>query len=172
MTPTQRSLVYLREQGYLCEVVELALSKGLKALVNADDMEKVSGNKWVASKSGTRIYVVRGNGKTRQYLHRLIAGAQKGQVVDHINGNTLDNRKENLRLCTQQENLWNQKQRGNLYKGVTKHKNKFCTRLTINGKNLYLGLHSTPEEAAKAYNEAAIKHFGVFARLNNVTNTA
>ena len=170
MTPTQRSLAYLRDEGYLVAIVELELTKGLKALIDADDVDRVSGNKWVASESGTRFYVVRGCGKTRQYLHRLIAGAQKGQCVDHINGNTLDNRKQNLRICTKQENSWNQKKRNNLYKGVTKHKDKFSTRLMINGKNLYFGLHKTPEEAAKAYDKAAIKHFGSFARLNNVTD--
>jgi len=172
MTPTQRSLAYLRDEGYLVAIVEIELTKGLKAIVDSDDVNKINWNKWSANKSGKCVYAVRCYKKTKQYLHRLIAGAQKGQFVDHINGNTLDNRKKNLRICTKQENSWNQKKRNNLYKGVTKHKDKFSARLTINGKNLYFGLHETPEEAAKAYNEAAIKHFGSFARLNNVTDPA
>ena len=148
------------------------LTKGFVAHIDDDDEWVLSGRKWVASFSGRRWYVVRGKGKTREYLHRLIANAGKGVVVDHIDGDTMNNTRSNLRLCSQQENTWNSKSRKSCsgFKGVAKHQGKWTARLTINGKNLYLGLFETKEDAAISYNNAAIKHFGSFARLNNVTN--
>ena len=109
-------------------------------------------------------------------------GAEQGSVVDHINGDTLDNRKSNLRLCTNTENCRNAaKQKtanGNpcisQYKGVTK------TKSTVNGRNyeywraqicvdnkmIHLGNHKTEEDAAVAYDRSAVKYFGDFANLN------
>lgn len=109
------------------------------------------------------------------YLHRLLIKADKGEFVDHINGNTLDNRLSNLRKCTNSQNLCNQrlrKNRINKYKGVydTKRKLKkpFTAQITLN-QNIYrLGYFSSAKEAALAYNEAALKYHGQYARLNEV----
>lgn len=103
-------------------------------------------------------------------LHRVIMLAPKGSCVDHINGDKLDNRFENLRLCTREQNNYNyprQKNNTTGYKGVHFHKKnkRFMARV---GRGGYLGCFSTAEEAAKAYNKAAISRFGEFARLNAV----
>ena len=105
------------------------------------------------------------------YLHRVIANAQEGQDVDHINGDKTDNSPENLRVCTRAENLQNSRvHKGNTsgYKGVCwdKQMKKWRGQIRGNGRNIFLGLFKRKEEAAMAYNESAKKLFGEFARLN------
>lgn len=146
----------------------IKLSKGKVALVDEISLPILSGNKWVVTSSGTRWYAIRGRGEKRQYMHRLLAEAPKGKDVDHINGNTLDNRLINLRVCTRQQNTFNAKSRNpkSGYKGVAKYNKKWGARLTINGKNLYLGVFDTPEEAARKYDSIAKSIYGEFARTN------
>ena len=91
----------------------------------------------------------------------------KGMDTDHINGNTLDNRRCNLRVCTRERNTGNQKPlRGitSKFKGVCWVKARSKWRVAISGK--FIGEYISELDAAKAYNEAAKKHFGEFARLN------
>jgi hypothetical protein len=105
-------------------------------------------------------------------LHRHVLNVKTGDIVDHINGNLLDNRKQNLRVCNHGENNRNRKLKGKNntsgYKGVGFHKvsQKWRARITFNGEGIWLGLFDTKEEAALAYNEAAIKYHKEFARLN------
>jgi len=104
-------------------------------------------------------------------MHRLILKAQKGQQVDHINGNGLDNRKDNLRFCTSSQNYQNSRKRKNCsskYKGVWWHKQskKWQTGIVLNYKNYHLGYFTNEIEAAKAYDLTAAEFFGEFARLN------
>lgn len=112
-------------------------------------------------------YVITSHG-TR--LHRLIMQVRDEKiVVDHRNGNTLDNRRENLRGCIQRNNARNRdKSKTKLtskYKGVHWCKG-WMAQIRVNYKKLHLGTFKIEEDAAKAYNEAALKHFGEFARLN------
>jgi len=99
-------------------------------------------------------------------LHRLIMDAPADKQVDHINGNKLDNRKCNLRLCSHQQNCCNRKgHKGrDLPKGVCKSINKFQSRITVNGTTIYLGGFDTPEEAHAAYCEASVKYHGEFSK--------
>ena len=151
--------------------MEIELTKGFKCLIDDIDAEiALTGNKWIASKCGNHFYAARNHEKKRQYLHRVIAKAKKGEIVDHINGNTLDNRRENLRICTRQQNIWNMRDKPNRFRGVVPHQGKWTARITVNYKNHYIGIFAKPEDAARAYNEAAKKHFGEFARLNNVSD--
>ena len=111
------------------------------------------------------------------YLHRLIMEKMldrkinKNERVDHINRDGADNRRSNLRLCSCQQNAFNQGVRKNNtsgYKGVTfkQKNNKWFAAISPNGKRISLGSFDDKENAASAYNQAAIKYFGEFAYLN------
>ena len=105
------------------------------------------------------------------YLHRLLTGAVKGQVVDHIDGNGLNNASENLRLCTPGQNRANcRKDRDNRsgYKGVTwaRTSRKWMAQIVVQGKKQYLGVFVDKVRAAKAYDREAKKAHGEFAGLN------
>ena len=113
-------------------------------------------------------------------MHREITNAPKGMQVDHINGNTLDNRKENLRVCTRSQNMMNRgKQNNNKsgYKGVSYMKKKDPNyeypkpwraqiKCPTNQKVIHLGCYKYPEQAARAYDKKAIELFGEYAQLN------
>jgi hypothetical protein len=152
----------------------LPIGRGLVTLVAPEDASLLK-RKW---KPGTPYT----NGKTpvirtffeslkrfTVFLHREIMGAVKGQIVDHANGNPLDNRRCNLRLCTPQENSRHRDVlRGFKFKGMTFEQNLWRVRIrTGDGKKLHVGTFHTQEEAALAYDAAALQHFGEFARLNS-----
>lgn len=108
--------------------------------------------------------------KDKKLLHRLVTNVDSTKVVDHKNNNQLDNRLDNLRICTQAENSKNQRLRKNSrsgYKGVSEHTNGFRARIKVNYKQIELGIYKTAVEAAKAYDIAAKKLHGEFARINN-----
>lgn len=140
------------------------LSADLKARVDREDFARVSAFKWsTASKRYARRSV---NGR-HVYLHRFIVSAPKGLDVDHINGDTLDNRRSNLRVCTRRQNLQNMqcKSKSSPYKGVSLDKriNRWRALIRVNGRRMYLGSFATDVEAGRAYKRAAKLHFGEFA---------
>lgn len=150
----------------------LPLTKGKFALIDEEDYERVKQWKWSLHSGG---YAQRGgsvNGKKKLfYLHRFILNAAVGSEIDHINGNKLDNRKANLRLCNHSQNLWNtrkSKQNKSGYKGVSwdKRNRRFLVRIRNGKDNLYLGSFKDVIEAARTWNEAAKRYHGEFARLN------
>jgi hypothetical protein len=153
---------------------EVILTQGQMALIDDEDYELVSQYKWYAHKYKHAFYAQTSaykNGKQKTIkMHRLIMKAQSKQQVDHINHNGLDNRRANLRLCTNAENQHNQqKTRGtSKYKGVAwcNSRKKWETTIHVNGKNLHLGRFSLEEDAARAYDKAAKKHYGEFAGCN------
>ncbi len=149
---------------------EIALTNALVALVDDEDFERLSQYKWrplpgkhVGYYAATEGDIDPVRRKRRTLLmHRLVLNAAPGITVDHINGNKLDNRKENLRLATFKQQQGNRRRKdGGRYTGVTKHGRRF--RADCNG---YIGVYSTEEEAARAYDTAARAYFGEFARLN------
>ena len=109
-----------------------------------------------------------GCGCTTQYMHQLLVGdIEKGMVVDHINGDKLDNRKANLRVCTKSENQVNRRvAKGRCgYLGVAKHYGKFQARIRRNKKRIYLGRFDTAEEAAAVIREYNHRHGYVVAAM-------
>lgn len=102
-------------------------------------------------------------------LHRIIMNAPAGAVIDHINGNALDNRRKNLRICTQRQNLWNgraHRDGSSKYRGVCWNRSNSKWRVQIQGKTI--GHFTAETDAALAYNAAALDRFGEFAKLNRV----
>jgi len=158
-------------------MIEIPLTQGQIALIDDEDYEIVSRYKWSARWSPctnsfyaiTNTPSIRGKRKTL-LMHRLIMDAQPGQQADHINRLTLDNRKSELRLCTGSQNQHNAAKRTDNtsgYKGVSWHKRnkKWQARITVNGKDRYLGSFLTPELAHEAYCNAADELRGEFARV-------
>lgn len=150
------------------------MNKGYISLIDDEDIENVNKFKWTYA-HGYALSSYRKSLNVRGfiYLHRLIMKPPKDKVIDHINGNRLDNRKSNLRICTNRQNLMNrgaQKNSFSKYKGVGFHKetNKWRAYIKNNGPFIHLGLFKTELEAAMAYNNAAMKNFGRYAFLNEV----
>lgn len=160
----------------ISSAIKIPLTKGKYCLIDREDYDLVSSYKWCVSSYG---YAVRGtrkmvNGKSKSfihYMHREIIGAPVGLEVDHINGDKLDNRRSNLRVCTRQQNEWNKP--ANIrsktgYKGVfwSKQARKYASWINTNGKIKHLGFYESSVEAAKAYDNAALMLHGEFARKN------
>lgn len=130
--------------------------------------------KWTPTRGAEGgLYARRNFGRKTMRLHRLITGAADGLHVDHKNGNALDNRRSNLRVCLPRLNAGNSKSsRGaSAYKGVSPNAstiNPWRAQICVQRKSIHLGSFATGEEAALAYNAAALKHFGEFALLNSV----
>lgn len=160
------------------QTVEVPLSQGRVALIDAEDAERVNQFKWTAHVKKNRkkqsFYARRSIwGKEKQvtiWLHRFIMNAPKDLQVDHINGNGLDNRKINLRLATNSQNHCNIPRENNWtgFRGVGRHRgsSKFYARIKKNGKQNDLGVFETAEEAAHAYDKKAVEIHGDFATLN------
>lgn len=159
----------------------IPLTKGLVAVIDDADYELVSEYSWYASQPKKRInkwyaraHVKGSHPPKRIYLHRLIMGFPRNQV-DHKNGDSLNCQKENLRVATNQQNSFNSRRKGHLhrFRGITKRAKGYgCTRDTwiaqikVNYKTIHLGVFHSEVEAAKAYDVAALNHFGEFAQTN------
>lgn len=149
----------------------IQLQTDSRAIVDDLDFELVSKYHWHEDSKG---YVVHSTSRklgkqTKIRLHSLVMGAQKGQIVDHKDGNKLDNRRTNLRFATTAQNIANSRRHctnKSGYKGVCWHSRDKIWAAFIKGK--HLGYFNTAKEGALAYNEAALKLFGEFARLNVV----
>lgn len=160
----------------LLTVMPISLSQGLYALVDGEDYEQLSKHKWSAGKVHNVYYASRTNviGKRRKILmHREIMKEPVGFQIDHINGDGLDNRKANLRICTHSQNHQNQFSRKgctSCFKGVSRRSNcnKWEAGIKHKGKSIWLGNYNTEIEAAKAYDKKAKELFGNFARINDV----
>lgn len=126
---------------------------------------------WRVFKHGKVFYLRAFVGKPKKLkkFHQMVLPAKEGFVIDHINGNGLDNRKENLRYVTLSQNAMNRSAdfgKSVKSKGVAMAKNRFRAKIMVRGKSYSLGCFSTEIEAAQAYNKAALLHFGEYARLN------
>ena len=127
------------------------------------------------NRSGGVYFQTESKGGGRTSLHRLIMGLipGDGNIVDHIDRNTLNCKRDNLRLATYSQSNANRKKQSNKtskYLGVAWHKGakKWRAQIQINGKKVYLGLFVLEEDAATVYNDAALSYFEDFAKLNSV----
>lgn len=154
---------------------EIRLNNGMVTFIDAEDYDSVSKCKWQAKLAVSGKYYAVKNGTQR--LHRLLMNAPAGMQVDHINGDTLDNRKSNLRLCTHAQNQMNRPPQNmnktSPYKGVSIASSwergrikKWKVAIDVNKKRIFVGYFPDEIEAAKAYDAAATKYHGEFAYLN------
>jgi hypothetical protein len=169
--------------------MKLALSGGKQhAIIDDADVPLVSGIKWRVRKGKAgKVYVVGrpqgGRFGRSVLLHRFITASPPELEVDHVNGDGLDNRRSNLRRCDHLRNAFNRcrRQRNNageepssVFKGVNLHKasGEWTASITAAGKRHHLGLFSSERDAANAYNIAAVRLHGQFARLNVLPRVA
>lgn len=149
----------------------IPLTKGKFAIVDADDYERLNPWKWHYSSKGYATRSLPTGNRGTISMHRVIAGTPIGGITDHANGNKLDNRKENLRVCTKADNCRNSKIPKNNtsgYKGVNWHnqRKRWVAAIVVGYKRISLGTHECPRAAARAYDAAARKHHGEFAFVN------
>jgi hypothetical protein len=152
-------------------VIEIPLSKGYVALIDDEDAHRTQRHNWHARAAKNGVYAqgkVNGRGVR---LHRFILEAPHGMLVDHINRDTLDCRRSNLRICTKSQNNANSIRRNKLgFKGITqqlhRRKVRYMSVITCNGTHSCGPWRDAPETAARDYDEMARRLHGEFARLN------
>lgn len=150
------------------------LKASKRALVDDEDLELLSGYKWFIRNGyavrSEYLGVIDGKSKCRYSpMHRIVMKAEKGQTVDHVNGDRLDNRRQNLRFVDMRQNSWNRCVASNStygYKGVSfnKKNKRFYCRIVHQGKRYRFGYFLTAEEAAETYKKKELEFWGEFAR--------
>lgn len=149
----------------------IPLTRDKTAIVDDEDFPWLVQWNWYCNDSGYAVRNGQGSENANTIrMHREIMKATDEKMIDHINGDTLDNRKSNLRFATISQNLMNRAKRKTKwkYKGVTQRRtnSRFTARLTYQMKQYILGTYDTQEEAALAYDDKAKELFGEYARLN------
>ncbi|MGB8225969.1 MAG: HNH endonuclease [Sedimentisphaerales bacterium] len=170
-------LLAYRLHRFGCAFRKIALTQGKFAIVDQEDFEELNTHKWYAAGCANNFYAVRVigriNGRKKHIsMHRQITQPPPGFVVDHKDGDGLNNRRENLRVVTETQNHYNSrkcsKTTSSKYKGVCydKQRNKFRAEIKYNGHRKFLGHFDNEIDAAKAYDKAAKLYYGEFAKLN------
>jgi len=155
----------------------IELTAGKFALVDDEDFEMVNALNWNANFQHTTWYARAWQKPKRILMHRLIMGVtDSGILVDHRNHDGLDNRRNNLRIASKADNCRNKSHRNGTsskYHGVCWHKatNKWITKICVDYTDIHLGIFEKEEDAALAYNVAAVKYFDKFANLNIIPDT-
>ncbi|MHC4693336.1 MAG: AP2 domain-containing protein [Planctomycetota bacterium] len=161
-----------RKMRYGYAFRKIPLTQGKYAIVDPEDYKELAKYKWFAARKDRRFYAVRWVKGKNVKMHHVIMGTEEGKVIDHINGNGLDNRNANVRFATVQQNGWNKRKQwgdySSKYKGVSweKKRKEWRARITLKGRLIHLGRFETEEEAARTYDAKARELFGEFAWLN------
>jgi hypothetical protein len=163
----------IREGEILRIIIDDKKFGRVEVLCDADDYDRIKEHRWYMSSNGYVRTALWFSGKQKIiFLHRLVMECPEGLYSDHINRIRTDCRKVNLRICTRLENNRNLSKTENettsKYKGVYKHKDKWAASITVNYNKIALGLFKSQEEAALAYNKAAVEYFGDFASTNKI----
>jgi hypothetical protein len=147
-------------------MAQIPLSKDMFSTIDDEDLSLISSRKWYVVGPIRGIFYARtGRGANILYMHRLLMQAPKHVLIDHIDGDGLNNRRINLRPATHKENMRNSKKPvgcASQYKGVTWFKGRW--KVTVNKQ--FVGYFDTEIEAARVYDASIREHFGEFARLN------
>ena len=156
----------------------IRLTQGKYAIVDPEDYERLNKHKWYVQRTKQMFYALRrAKGHERAngqivWMHRSILPPPEGMCTDHINNNSLDNRKANLRHATPAQNARNRRKMAvktsSKYKGVSHHagQRKWCAAIRVNGQYKYFGLFQNEIDAAREYDKAAKKYHRDFAVLN------
>lgn len=165
--------VIVRPLRFAEGVAFVPLTQGMEAIIDIEDAALVSGANWYAVRDQQKFYAQRkirvdGTRKTLK-LHRLVSAVEASVFVDHINGDGLDCRRANLRAATCAQNLWNVGRRANNtsgFKGVNWHPTSqmWQAQIVFNKTRKHLGSFKKKEDAHKAYQDAAKRYHGEFAR--------
>ncbi|MFH1370912.1 MAG: AP2 domain-containing protein [Planctomycetota bacterium] len=169
--------MWYRKRKYGYSYRRINLGEGEWTIVDADVYYRLGNFKWVISGNGTKLYAARfvkiASGQAKMVrMHRELMNFPKGFLVDHKNCNSLDNRRENLRLATRSQNMYNKsktkKKTSSRFIGVcyNKSRRKWEVRIYCQRRKIWLGRFDSEIDAAKAYDLAAIKYHGEFAHLN------
>jgi len=153
----------------MAKIIEL--TKGFTTVVDDDDYERLIRYSWYAKKNHKKYYAQRRSGLNHYQMHDEITPPPPGLTVDHINGDSLDNQKCNLRFASQKQQSFNRVKMENassIYKGVSFHigKQKWTAQIKKDGVIHSLGTFTNEEDAALAYDRKAIELFGEYARPN------
>jgi AP2 domain len=166
---TRHDVTQPQDQSYRL----IPLTQGQNAIVDAADFDWLSQWNWCAAWRPVqrKFYATAWQAGEMIKMHRLILRCREGEMGDHKNGNPLDNQRTNLRKCTNAQNARNKiANNKHGYKGISLmgggRKNPWLAHLTCNYEHIYVGYFGTKEEAARAYDAAAVLHFGEFAKLN------
>lgn len=151
------------------DVALITLTRGQVALVDIVDIPLIAGHNWCSIPRNDKQGFYAATGKPMVQMHRLIVGAVEGQQVDHKDGDGLNNRRSNLRPCTQAENARSRRvfkigRAG--FKGVTYIGPKYQARVVLNRVPFVVGYYDSAEDAARAYDQAAREIHGEFALTN------
>lgn len=175
-------MILVRPLKVVGDFAYVPLTKNYSAIIDAEDAELIGQYNWCATeekrKDGSicKVYAKRsirtpGNKIVTQLMHKLILPIESGYEVDHIDGNSLNNRKTNLRKCTRSENARNCKIKYDNKTGVkvvcwAKHAKKFVVKIRFKGKQKHLGYFSSIDEAAEEYAKWSKELHGSFGRVS------
>lgn len=175
-TPTNKRIMSI-STSEAERVRKIPLTRGMMAIVDAQDHAFLRWFNWYAlSNNCGKFYAARdvktGGKRQTVLMHRVVLGLSGALEGEHENGNSLDNRRENLRPATRTQNHANRKRlpigKSSPYRGVSAHLGAWTAQISINNKKKHLGRFHDPVLAARAYDAAARQQFGEFANLNNV----